>query len=138
MSIQATTNRQQAARDEDMACEALEDIAKQIVERTAAISRWGVDEPYDEVMRQIRGLVLAEIGYVKAPNTKRNRARNKISAALRTAVYERDGYACVSCGQRRQLSLDHIHPYSLGGQDTYENLQTLCKSCNSSKGVSVE
>ena len=127
-----------AAHEEDVACAAMEDIARQIVERTAAISRWGGDEPYDEVIRQIRAMVLAEIGYTKTSRPGRTKARNKISAALRTAVYERDGYACVACNSRRQLSLDHIHPYSLGGGDTLENLQTLCKRCNSSKGVKVQ
>lgn len=35
------------------------------------------------------------------------------------------------------LSLDHIHPYSLGGEDTLGNLQTLCRPCNSRKGARV-
>jgi 5-methylcytosine-specific restriction endonuclease McrA len=133
-----SAGRAMAASEEGVACEAMADIARQIVERTAAISRWGGDEPYDAVMRQLREMVLAEIGYTKAPKIGRPKARNKISAALRTAVYERDGYACVACNSRRQLSLDHIHPYSLGGRDTLENLQTLCKRCNSSKGVKTQ
>lgn len=62
--------------------------------------------------------------------------RPRISAALRHAVYERDGWACLHCGAEDRLSLDHIHPYSKGGEDSYENLQTLCSSCNSKKGAS--
>lgn len=60
--------------------------------------------------------------------------RRKIPDALRSAVYERDGHACLHCGATDQLSLDHIHPWSLGGTDTYDNLQTLCRPCNSRKG----
>lgn len=63
--------------------------------------------------------------------------RPKIPASLRRAVYARDGHACLHCGTTESLSLDHIHPYSLGGQDTLENLQTLCRRCNSRKGARV-
>lgn len=65
------------------------------------------------------------------------RVRSKIPDALRAAVYERDGHACLHCGATDRLSLDHIHPWSLGGEDTLENLQTLCRPCNSRKGARV-
>lgn len=63
--------------------------------------------------------------------------KKKINGTIRTLVYERDGYQCVNCGVRKDLSLDHIHPESKGGATTTENLQTLCRSCNSKKGVSL-
>lgn len=65
------------------------------------------------------------------------RQRPYISALIRRHVYERDGHACVTCGSTTLLSLDHIYPYSLGGGDTIDNLQTLCQACNSRKGASV-
>lgn len=65
------------------------------------------------------------------------RGRRHISDELRLAVYERDGYNCLHCGTNENLSLDHIHPYSRGGEDTLRNLQTLCRSCNSRKGARV-
>lgn len=65
------------------------------------------------------------------------RGRRHISDVLRMAVYERDGFTCLHCGGTENLSLDHIHPYSRGGEDTIENLQTLCRSCNSRKGARV-
>lgn len=63
--------------------------------------------------------------------------RKKIPDALRMAVYERDGHKCLHCGATDRLSLDHIHPWSLGGADTLDNLQTLCRPCNSRKGARV-
>ena len=58
----------------------------------------------------------------------------KIPAALRTAVFERDAYRCVACEGYRDLTCDHIVPESKGGPTSLENLQAMCRSCNSSKG----
>lgn len=63
--------------------------------------------------------------------------RPGIPAWLRAAVYDRDGRACRECGSTSDLTLDHIYPYSLGGEDTLDNLRTLCRSCNSTKGARV-
>lgn len=65
------------------------------------------------------------------------RHRAKIPAAVRAAVYERDGWCCLHCGTKEGLTLDHIVPWSLGGSDDVGNLQTLCQRCNSSKGARV-
>jgi hypothetical protein len=62
-------------------------------------------------------------------------SRPKIPTGVRLAVYARDGYACVECGCGDDLTLDHIRPYSLGGPDTEDNLQTMCRPCNSRKGA---
>lgn len=63
--------------------------------------------------------------------------RDPIPDDLRRAVYERDDNRCVRCGAVDDLTLDHVRPWSLGGPDTFENLQTLCRRCNSSKGARV-
>jgi len=63
--------------------------------------------------------------------------RPKIDPTVRRKVFNRDGHACLHCGSTKRLSLDHIKPYSLGGPDTFENLQTLCLSCNCKKGAKV-
>lgn len=43
------------------------------------------------------------------------------------------GSLCVKCGSGDSLTRDHILPVYLGGSDSIENIQPLCKSCNSSK-----
>ena len=58
-----------------------------------------------------------------------------IGQSIRTQVFERDLYRCLRCGDHRNLRADHVHPESLGGEAVLENLQTLCASCNSWKGV---
>lgn len=57
----------------------------------------------------------------------------QIPYSLRRQVWERDGFRCKLCGADKDLTVDHVKPESLGGSLTIENLQTLCRSCNSTK-----
>ena len=56
----------------------------------------------------------------------------------RLAIYLRDGLACVYCGVGMEdgafLSLDHVKPWSKGGNNESCNLVTCCKRCNDSRG----
>lgn len=48
---------------------------------------------------------------------------------------ERDGWACVCCGARTRLEIDHIKPVRTHLHLAYalSNLQTLCARCHSKK-----
>ena len=60
--------------------------------------------------------------------------REPIPAALRRAVFERDGEQCAYCGGTDgPFHLDHIHPVSKGGLTTLKNLTVACQLCNCSK-----
>lgn len=45
------------------------------------------------------------------------------------------GDKCAACGKRRPLTKDHIVPVIKGGADSIDNIQPLCRACNSSKGT---
>jgi hypothetical protein len=60
--------------------------------------------------------------------------RRTIPVVVKARVYARDGFACRKCGATEDLSIDHVQPWSLGGSDEIENLQILCRPCNSGKG----
>lgn len=66
------------------------------------------------------------------------RPYNPLWIAIRAAVFERDGYACVYCGSMEgPLEADHIVPVARGGDDRLENLACACMSCNRSKGAKL-
>lgn len=78
----------------------------------------------------------AELQSIKEyPRLSAEGRKENIPAEIRWAVFERDDFRCKQCGTRRNLTVDHIFPESKGGELTMDNLQTLCKSCNSKKGV---
>ncbi len=51
-------------------------------------------------------------------------------------LFQRDGNICMYCGGRfshRQLSRDHVTPFSQGGADSWNNVVTACVRCNNHK-----
>ncbi len=63
-------------------------------------------------------------------------------ADVRTFIFERDGYRCQMCGKMPKrdgvtLHVDHVTPESKGGTSSVTNLQTLCASCNLTKGAKL-
>jgi hypothetical protein len=72
------------------------------------------------------------------PLQRAGKRKREISRDLQRRVFERDQYRCRYCGTHLDLCCDHIHPESKGGATTFENLQTLCRPCNSAKGSTVD
>lgn len=48
-------------------------------------------------------------------------------------LVDKYGERCLKCGSKDDLTIDHVTPIVLGGKSELENLQILCRSCNSSK-----
>jgi hypothetical protein len=65
------------------------------------------------------------------------------SLRLRWRVLQRDRFTCCACGASPALSpavelhVDHVLPWSRGGETVLENLQTLCSRCNLGKSNSA-
>jgi len=49
-------------------------------------------------------------------------------------VFLRDKFTCQYCGDRKNLTFDHLLPKSKGGQTDWENVVTACSTCNVQKG----
>lgn len=73
------------------------------------------------------------------PNKRSTRG---ISDKLRYQVLKRDNFKCCACGASPakdpavELHIDHIIPWSKGGETKLQNLQTLCSRCNIGKSDS--
>jgi len=53
-------------------------------------------------------------------------------------LFARDRHICAYCGgffTSKNLSRDHIHPVSRGGENIWMNCVTSCIKCNTSKGA---
>jgi len=68
------------------------------------------------------------------------RTTRSISDRLRFRILMRDGFTCAKCGRSPlkerdvELHVDHIKPWSKGGETISENLETNCSKCNLGKG----
>ncbi|MGD0730838.1 MAG: HNH endonuclease [Terracidiphilus sp.] len=84
------------------------------------------------------GAELAEHLVEIAVDSKHRTGRDP-SLRLRWRVLQRDNFKCCGCGASpaitlgMELHVDHIHPWSEGGETVLENLQTLCSKCNLGK-----
>jgi hypothetical protein len=71
------------------------------------------------------------------PPHRRDGHREAIPAAVRRAVWERDGGRCTwpldsggVCGSTHRLELDHIDPWARWGEPTEANLRVVCNAHN--------
>jgi hypothetical protein len=80
-----------------------------------------------------------ETSNVEHESIKIKRTPRNINLKLRFKVLQRDNFRCCSCGASPakdpdvELHVDHILPWSKGGETLIENLQTLCSKCNLGK-----
>lgn len=69
----------------------------------------------------------------------KHRTSRDINLRLRFKVLQRDNFKCCLCGASPakdstvELHIDHIKPWSKGGETVLDNLQTLCSKCNLGK-----
>ena len=70
---------------------------------------------------------------------KIKRTPRGINLRLRWTILKRDNFSCKKCGRSPAkdpsiiLHVDHLIPWSRGGETVIENLETLCEQCNLGK-----
>ena len=65
------------------------------------------------------------------PGPRRLRLDPESYEALRRRVLRRDGWRCQSCGTMANLEVHHKEFRSHSGDDSEQNLITLCSACHS-------
>lgn len=125
----------EALQREDEALAAVKRLSAEIASVAAPVAHMG-DGNCGAVLAEVLSALTAAGLYTDPRSRPRTPPRKQvIGQSLRTRVFERDSYRCVHCGTHIDLCVDHIKPESKGGGLDFDNLQTLCRSCNSIKGV---
>jgi 5-methylcytosine-specific restriction endonuclease McrA len=78
----------------------------------------------------------------EARRAKKHNRRAKVSLAGGSCsptewgkILKRYNHTCPGCGETEEkLTVDHVVPVALGGTSNPDNLQPLCRRCNSRKG----
>jgi len=91
-----------------------------------------------EVIQQNSGVVRSTTFSMISPSVvrlaqivKRPRPYAKLT---RQRIFSRDNYTCQYCGkQSHELTLDHVIPRYRGGEHSWDNVVSACKSCNQHK-----
>jgi len=78
-------------------------------------------------------LVFTEV--LKSTHNRKNRRAISNYKSILKKLLSKYNFKCVNCSTKENLTIDHIKPVSKGGTDDFNNLQILCKSCNSKKGA---
>lgn len=66
-------------------------------------------------------------------NKHRRRALGSINIDLWNLKLKTLGFKCMCCWSEEQITIDHILPVALGGDNSIHNLQPLCLTCNKKK-----
>lgn len=94
-----------------------------------------IDEEFLADLKDIREESVA----CKETECPRHKTSRDVNYRLRFKVMHRDNFKCCICGNSPakdsaiELHIDHIIPWSKGGETVMENLQTLCSKCNLGK-----
>jgi 5-methylcytosine-specific restriction endonuclease McrA len=113
--------------------EAADHLAK-VLDLYDYLWQWG--DGYGGWVTQVIEDALREHGFQRYrpdPAPKNANRRKAVSPGKIVLAMQQSNGRCVACGSTEQLQVDHIIPVSRGGTNEADNLQMLCKPCNSSK-----
>ena len=110
--------------------------SKALKEFVAWVNSDSSEEPQQEYAESEGGLVVSGV----SSGAAKRRTRREPSDRQRFRIFVRDGFRCRACGASPltqvgvELHIDHVLPWSKGGETTDDNLLTRCKQCNLGKG----
>jgi len=98
----------------------------------------------DEAPVNKKNKVASSLGSIHDKGVIKNIVKARaIALNIRVKVLSRDNFRCVFCGKSPatdagvKLQVDHIVPFSKGGTNSIDNLQSLCEQCNLGKSNSL-
>ncbi|MGR3495794.1 HNH endonuclease [Citreimonas sp.] len=98
--------------------------------KAAFLDRVDIVAEYDEVVRSpTMTLRIPSVVVLKDYVQPRKRV-----AFTRFNLFLRDEFLCQYCGDRGELTFDHVVPRASGGRTSWENVVAACAPCNLRKG----
>ena len=73
------------------------------------------------------------ISYERLLQNRANVNARKINKTTKEMVFRKYNYECNYCGDTEDLHIDHIFPFSKYRDNSFWNLQILCRDCNMEK-----
>ena len=70
------------------------------------------------------------ISYERLLEMRANTAARKINKTTKEMLFRKYDYQCNYCGDTEDLHIDHIFPFSKYRDNSFTNLQILCRDCN--------
>lgn len=118
-------------------CNALRAFVEYVGEEDSETNRRRIEEDYSQPMalKTKESKTETKQQIIKDKHT----TQREPNLRLRFKVLQRDNFKCCSCGASPAkdptvvLHVDHIIPWSLGGETEINNLQTYCSKCNLGK-----
>ena len=101
---------------------------------------WVNSDPSEQLQRQEAETTQGAAGSTVQIESAKRRTRREISDRQRFRILVRDSFRCKACGASPltrpgvELHVDHVLPWSKGGETTDDNLETKCNKCNLGKG----
>lgn len=105
--------------------------------KNAEIKAWSIKNPEKRKLQKVRWKLNNYEKYlqIKRDDQRRRKyaCKEKIDVADWQALLKASNYRCVHCGTTEDITQDHIIPLIHGGANSIDNIQPLCRSCNSKK-----
>jgi hypothetical protein len=95
-----------------------------------------IDRALTVLVQQLERQRFAATATPRAPSTRSSSTARHIPAAVKRAVWQRDGGRCAfvgrqgRCRERTFLEYHHAMPYAAGGEATVENISLHCRAHN--------
>lgn len=91
--------------------------------------------------KSVKLYLATDKGKIQRKNAKHRRRQlentGKITAYEWTMKLKKFNYKCAHCYTDENIEMDHKIPLSKGGKHHIDNIQPLCRSCNSKKGNKI-
>jgi hypothetical protein len=90
---------------------------------------------YAKIISKSAGFGKRSYGFIMNRYKKLQSGEIEWSSSIREWIHERQTPdRCIYCGQKGQLTVEHMIPLSRGGPDHPDNAVWVCSTCNSRKG----